>query len=322
MWKVVVRGGAVAIAGVVMATLPFGAVAQDTPDLRFAYVTTARGHAEAVMEAGARQAAADLGVALGYESVRSVDPVRVAERIDAAVAAGPDGLVIAADDIVPMGTSIREAAAVGIPIVWVGQQTDTSPPRGVDLRVVPDDTLAGLAAGRQLGILGVRNALCLKVDVHMSADSRCSGAAKGLAEGGGRMDVLTAIDPAGDPSGVRGAVAARLLADPTIDGVLMTDASSTPQTLAAIMALGRPSDPTVAAFGIDTDVLDALDAGTMAFAVDGQPFLHGYLPIMALALDTRAGLSLGGREPLVVGSVIVTREDAAQVRTSYELGVR
>jgi simple sugar transport system substrate-binding protein len=102
----------------------------------------------------------------------------------------------------------------------------------------------------------------------------------------------------------------------------MTDAASTSRTLGAITGVGRSFGLTLATFDIGADALDALEAGEMAFAVDQQPFLQGFLPVMALALYARAGLAAGGGDQLQVGSVMVTQEDAAQVRTLHQLGVR
>jgi ABC-type sugar transport system substrate-binding protein len=182
MSKIVVSCSTVALAGLFLAVLPFGGVARDRAALHFTYITTGRGHAAAVMEAGARQAAADLGVTLGYESLRSVDPTRVAERIAAAAAARPDGLVIAIDDIGPLDTPIEAAATMGIRIVTVGPQGDAARSPGVLMHVDTDDTLAGIAAGRQLSVLGVTNVLCLKVDVDDPADGsmlRCGHRTRG-----------------------------------------------------------------------------------------------------------------------------------------------
>jgi simple sugar transport system substrate-binding protein len=128
------------------------------------------------------------------------------------------------------------------------------------------------------------------------------------------MDLLTALDPAGDPSGIRGAVAARLRADPTIDGILMADAASTSQALGAIKDADRLDTITLATFDLGVDALDALAAGEMAFAVDQQPFLQGYLAVMSLTLYVRDGLLPGGGGPILVGPVMVTQEQAARVR--------
>jgi simple sugar transport system substrate-binding protein len=322
MSKSIVLSAAVALAGVVVAVLPSGGLAQDRGALHLTFITTDRGHAAATMAAGARQAAADLGVTLGYDALRTVDPTRVGERIAAAVAEGPDGLVIAVDDVEAVGAPIEAAAALGIPVVSVGVDRDAPRTPGVLLQVGSDETQAGIAAGRQLGDLGVANALCLQVDVGEPWASRCAGAASGLAASGGSMSVLTAIDPAGDPSGPRGAVAARLLADPSIDGILITDPASTSQTLGAITAVGRDDSLTLATFEVGADALDALEAGEMAFAVDPQPFLQGYLAVMSLALYAQEGLLVGGGEPLRTGLAMVTQQDAARVRDLLEQGVR
>jgi simple sugar transport system substrate-binding protein len=190
------------------------------------------------------------------------------------------------------------------------------------LHVSTDESVAGMAAGRQLAALGVTNGLCLTVEVGEPAGVRCSGAATALARNRGVMDVLTALDPWGDPSGIRGALAARLRTDPTIDGILMTDAASTSQALSAVKDAGRLASITLGTFDPGTDALDALEAGELTFAIEQQPFLQGYLALMSLALYVLDGLLPGGGGPVTVGPVVVTRQEATRVRELVRQGIR
>jgi hypothetical protein len=61
MSKVVVSSSAVVLVGLFIAVLPLGGVAQDRAAPHLSYIATGRGHDAAVMESGARQAAADQG---------------------------------------------------------------------------------------------------------------------------------------------------------------------------------------------------------------------------------------------------------------------
>jgi simple sugar transport system substrate-binding protein len=305
------------IAGTLALGVPVAVQAQPSADVRIAFITAGRpGDASKVMVKGAKQAATDLGVEIDVRSVRSSRPDAVEQAVSTAVAERPDGLVVSADTTGALEAAITASGDTPTVAVGPGEPTVT----GAVVHIATDESEARAVAGRQLADLGVTNALCLMVDSTARTRARCSSAAKALGAGGGVMDVLTALDPQGDPSGIRGAVAARLRRDPAIDGILMTDPESTSQTLGAIRDAER-SDVTLATFDLGDDALDALEAGEMAFAVDQQPFLRGYLAVLALASYLRDGLVIGGGRPVSVASVLVTKQDAARVR-ELEQGIR
>ncbi len=313
----------VVLIGMLTTGLPAAAQAPRQTEVHVIFIAAALpGHAADVMANGARRAAADIGVHLDYRALRAADLDRVDLLVDAGVASPPDGLVFATEDSESLPVSIEAAIGAGIPVVSVGPRSDRMPAPGILMHVETDTALAGNEAGRQLAALGVSNALCLRVDVWQKGNVRCSSAAAAFAERGGAMGVLNALDPAGDPSGIRGAVAARLRADPTIDGLLMTDVASTSQALGAVKDAGRLTTMTLATFDLAPDALDALAAGEMAFAVDEQPFLQGYLAVMSLALGIRDGPMHGRGERILVQPVMVTQQDAAWVRQLERKGIR
>jgi len=299
-----------ALSFVLTAVIGSVGTAQDEDETSLVLISAAGGPATVVMENGARQAAEDLGVSLVVRSAGLGSSV--ADAIDAAVATRPDGIAVAVEaiDDLPLA-SVDAAAASRVPVIAVGPLDDAATPPGVLLRIGPDEVPAGTEAGERLGGLGVTKALCLRVATRRPDADRCTGAAAGVAETGGSMEVLLALDPAGDPSGIRGAVAARLLGDPTIDGVLLTDAASTSQVVAAIADAGRDSTVELATIGIGADALDAIEAGEMAFAVDQRPFRQGYLAVLAMTAYARDGLVLGNGEPLPVTCAVVTPAGAS-----------
>ena len=307
------------------AALPVVGQDPDPGQVRIAFVTPAQPDWPwGVVENGARQAAADLGtdVALEYRAVASTVRARLAQGIDAAVASRPDAIAVSLPDADSVLRAIEAAVATGIPVVAVGSGRDVIGRLGLHAQVGVDESVAGTAAGRRLGELGVRHAICLTVDSGDPWDTRCRSAVAGLAESGGTMDLLVALDPAGDPVGPRAALAARLQADDTIDAVITASAGSVAQALQAIDDADASARVRLATFDLGPDALDALEAGDMILAVDQQPFLQGYLAVMTLALHEQSLLTPGGGRPILTGPSFVTQADAAVVRTLMDQGVR
>ena len=77
-----------------------------------------------------------------------------------------------------------------------------------------------------------------------------------------------------------------------------------------------------ATFDLGVDPLNALIAGEMDFAVDQQQFLQGYLPVNFLTLLDRYQLMPGGGLPVLSGPNFVTAENAADVLSLSEAGIR
>ena len=63
-------------------------------------------------------------------------------------------------------------------------------------------------------------------------------------------------------------------------------------------------------------------AGDVAFAVDQQPYLQGYLPVVFFALKVRNGNDVGGGQPVYSGPGFVTKDNAAQVKQFAAAGTR
>jgi simple sugar transport system substrate-binding protein len=139
----------------------------------------------------------------------------------------------------------------------------------------------------------------------------------GLRVGVERFQVDGQSRPDGRP---RGEIESKLRNDPSIDAVLTLDPDV---AIAARDAVARAgSRARIATFDLSADVVDAIKAGAILFAVDQQQYLQGYLPVVFLALYARNGNTTGGGLPVLTGPGFVTAANADQVERLAKAGTR
>jgi simple sugar transport system substrate-binding protein len=282
-------------------------------DFRFVVVT----HGQAsdpfwsVAANGVEAAGEDMGVTVEYQAPGTFDMVEMAQLIDAAVASEPDGLVVSLPDADALGPSIEAAVAAGIPVITMNSGSDVFADLGVLVHVGQTEFEAGLIAGQRFKEEGVKNPICLNQEVGNAAlDLRCDGFFEGL----GIEGEVIAVD-LDDPTSTTETVAGALQNNPDIDGILTLGPTGAAPTIAALEESGQLGEIAFATFDLSPEVLEAIDAGDMLFAVDQAQYLQGYLPIVFLTkyLETGA-LPLGSVNRVVLtGPQIVTAETASQV---------
>jgi simple sugar transport system substrate-binding protein len=86
--------------------------------------------------------------------------------------------------------------------------------------------------------------------------------------------------------------------------------------------LGVTGKVKLATFDLSPEVLDAITAGDMLFAIDQQQYLQGYLAIVAMNLYVTNLNTVGGGEPLLTGPGFVTKDNAAKVKSLSAAGTR
>jgi simple sugar transport system substrate-binding protein len=301
---------ALLVLGVAGATTAQGGQTTPTPPRIAFIVQRTDGSADwPAIRNGARDAAALLGVDLAYRTVSNWPAV--ASAVDQMLASEPDAVAIASADRARLDDEVDRIGSAGIPLIavrWIG---DPWQPDEVLARVGMDPDVAGRAAGEQLVARGATHAICVKGFLQVAdLDVRCRAAGEVLAQAGGRMDDLIALDPPGDPSGIQGAIAARLRQDPSIDGVLLSGTERVEQAARAIAAADDAHRIAAGVVGTDPQTQAAIDAGELDFAVASQPYLEGYLPVSFLSLFLDRGLVAGAGEPVMTGPVVI--EAAAQ----------
>ena len=262
------------------------------------------------IEAGSRQ----MDVQVNYRAPDVYDVGTMRDLIDAAVATEPDGLVVSipSEAVAP---SIQRAVRAGIPVVSINSGSDVSRRVGTLAHIGQPEEVAGLKAGRRLAATGARNALCVNQEPgNDGLDRRCAGFGRAMRAAGGTSRVLAVDDK--DVPGTRRRLA-RASAVEGVDAVLTLN-----NTGAEIATDVVPRRVRLATFDYSPKVLEALRSGRILFAVDQQPYLQGYLPIVFLAERKRYGLFPAQGEVIPTGPSFVTRETAAQAARLSQLGIR
>ncbi|HET9660109.1 MAG TPA: sugar ABC transporter substrate-binding protein [Thermomicrobiales bacterium] len=273
-----------------------------------------------VVQNGVAQAGTDMGVNVQYQAPGTFDMVAMAQLIDAAVATSPEGLVVSIPDADALSDSIKAAIDAGIPVISMNSGSDVAAELGVLTHVGQTEYEAGKGGGERMGEAGVTNAICVNQEVGNAAlDLRCQGFADGLAESGGTSTVVGV--ELSDPTGAQQRISAALTADSSIDGVLTLGPTGAAPALAALEESGQLGTMKIATFDLSPDVLDAIEAGNMLFAIDQQQYLQGYLPVVLLTLYN-TNLNTIANPVLMTGPGFVTQDTAARVKALAEAGTR
>lgn len=263
---------------------------------------------------GVNAAAADLadrGVTVNYSAPQTFDMNAMSQLITAAVGKKPQGLVVSIPDATALGPAIQSAVAAGIPVVSANSGSDVYKSLGILTHVGQDEYPAGKGAGEQMAAAGVKNAICINQEVGNAAlDARCKGFADGL--GSSAKSTVVQVD-LNDQTGAANSIVAALQADSTIDGIMALGPTGAAPALVALNQLGKAGQIHLATFDLSPDVLQAIKAGTIDFAIDQQQFLQGYLPIQILTYYDLYGLLPGGGAPIYTGPGFVTKHNVDTV---------
>lgn len=270
---------------------------------------------------GAGDAARDMGIRLEYQAPSSFDMVRMSQLIDAAVASRPDAMVLSVPDPDALASSIKAAVAAGIPALSINSGDEAWERLGFLGHIGQTEYESGRAAGERLVASGAKRVLCVNHEVgNLSLDTRCRGLGDGLTRGGATMQVL-AVSLA-DPEDATRRIQGALARDPVVDGLLTLGPGGAAPALAALRESGRLGRIAVGTFDLTPEVLAAVRDGRLVFAIDQQPYLQGYLPIVLLAKYLETKTMPGGGQIIRTGPTFVTRETAADVIALAERGIR
>ena len=108
----------------------------------------------------------------------------------------------------------------------------------------------------------------------------------------------------------------------SIDGVMTLGPGGAEPALTALSASGLDRRIKVATFDLSPEVLAAVRDKKMLFAVDQQPYLQGYLPVMLLAERSSHLLFPAKGELIPTGPQFVTPANAARVIDLSRRGFR
>ncbi len=269
-----------------------------------------------VVKRGADAAAADLGVTVVWKP--GVNDAQVMVRdIEAAVSEGTDGIGASLPDPAALVGPLQDAVANGIPVITLNSGSNDYQNIGALTHVGQTEVVAGNGAGLRFNAAGATKVLCAQQEQgNVGLTERCQGLEETF--NGEVVSEFMGLDA--DTAEQQNTISATLAADTDIDGVLGVGPVITMSALRAAQDLGR--DMTIGGFDMTPELLAAIEAGDVAFTIDQQQYLQGYLTVLFLYLNVTNQNTVGGGLPVLTGPGFVTPDNAADVVALSEQGTR
>ncbi|UBI08961.1 substrate-binding domain-containing protein [Corynebacterium coyleae] len=263
---------------------------------------------------GAEDAAKKDNIELRYSS----DPQapNQANLVRSAVDAGVDGIAVTMPNAEAIGPAARNAVDHGIPVVGLNAGMNKYQDYGMTGFFGQDETVAGNAAGERLKEEGKKKVLCIIHEQgNSSQEARCDGVRNGL---GGDVELLYVNGQ--DLTSVQSTITSKLSQDKSFDTVFALQAPVAMRATESVRQSG--SEAQVATFDTNAELVDAIADGRVAFAVDQQPYLQGYLAVDSLWIAKRNGGTLGGGRPVYTGPSFVDKSNVDKVAEAAKAGMR
>ncbi len=274
----------------------------------------------ATVKRGGDDAARQTGVAVSYRAPDTDDLQAMKRLVEGAIADRPDGLVVSLPDAKVLGPAIEEAERAGIPVVTINSGSDEYKRLGVLAHVGQPEYQAGVGAGERMAAAGVRRAACVDHEAgNAGLAARCRGFAAGMRRHGGTSKVV--MVRLQDLAGTRRTLS-QVVASGRYDGIMTLGPAGAIPALAALNAGGLAERIKLATFDLSPEVLEAVRRGRMRFAVDQQPYLQGYLPVIMLSEEVKHGIFPAKGELIRTGPHFVTKATADQAMRLSAQGIR
>ena len=303
----------IAVAALSVAAVAFGAspAMADPQHPHFVFVSHAPDSDSwwSVIKNALKVAAKQMDVGVDYRNPPTGDLGDMARIIEQASASKPDGLISTIADFNVLQGPLADTVKKGIPLITVNSGTiEQSQKLGALLHIGQPEYDAGLAAGKRAKAQGGRDFICVNHYISNTASvDRC----KGFADGMGLPLGNHMIDSTLDPATVKTRVSAFLHDHPSIDTIIALGPSSAEPTIDVVKDAQLTGKVYFGTFDLSARISAAIKDGTISYAIDQQPYLQGYLPVVLLANYVRYGVI--PPNSVNSGPGFVTKDTIAQV---------
>jgi len=256
------------------------------------------------IRAGAQAAAKQEGITLKYSN--NNDAGQQATLVQNAIDSKVDGIAVTLAYADQVGPAAQKAVQAGIPTVAFNSGISDYQKYGIGMYFGSDEDLAGQSAGQKMTSAGGGKAICVVQEQgSVALEARCAGVKKTFPN----TENLQ-VNGADLPS-VQQTIGAKLQQDPSISYVVTLGA---PIALAALQAkTGANSKAKIVTFDLNADVAKDIQAGTIEFSIDQQPYVQGYMAVTSLWLSLTNGNDLGGGKPVLTGPSFVDKSNIAKI---------
>ncbi|AKE40266.1 ABC-type sugar transport system, periplasmic component [Corynebacterium kutscheri] len=290
----------------------------DTPRLTVSFIT----HGAPgdtfwdLVRTGAEDAAQKNNIELRYSS----DPQapNQANLVQSAIDAKVDGIALTLPNAQAIGPVAKKAALADIPVVALNAGMDSYRDYNISAFFGQEEKYAGSLAGKRLQEDGARHVLCvIHEQGNSSQEARCAGVAEGA-----HADVELLYVNGQDLASAQATIQAKLVQDPSIDWIMSLVAPVALRASEAVSSLGNNRQVKIATFDTNAELVDAINTGAVAWAVDQQPYLQGYMAVDALWLAHRNGSTVGGSRPVYTGPSFIDSTNVQLIEQAAKEGLR
>lgn len=325
--KSVLKGLAGLAMGVAMVAAPLVATAQEAVDSGMTIYFQLGGNpgdsATLARELGARDAARILKVNL-MEQHAGWDPQKMLVQANEALAAAPDAIVVMGHPGTDAMTSfINKAREAGIVVV-------------VNNNALPGTSMSyfgldNFGAGKNLANLTIEKGGLKEGDKVVVYGAFIEGA-PGNDVAKGTVEVLTekkiafdelqwSNEAVADPSLSVPVLVAYLEANPDTKAIIVPGHSGITAVLGKVLADAgkQPGEVVASGFDISAGAIQGLKDGYITVVLDQQPYLQGFMPVVAAVLEKKYGLA--GLN-LNTGGGSVTKDNVEALEALVKTGIR
>jgi len=258
-----------------------------------------------------KEASTTMQVQVDYRNPSTGDLADMARIIEQAIASNPDGLIVSIADFDVLKKPLKKAEKKGIPVITINSGTaQQSKDLGALLHVGQEEYDAGYGAGIKAKASGVKQFLCVNHYITNPASiERCQGYADAI----GVSLTKSMIDSSQDPSSIEKKVQAYLRRNPETNGILTLGPTSAHPTIRALNRVKNVENIHFSTFDFSQEIASAIDNGTIAFSIDQQPYLQGYMPVVMLSLYVRYGIYPSNN--MKAGPAYITLDNVDSVRS-------
>jgi len=254
---------------------------------------------------GAQAAAKNHNVTLKYSN--DPDSGKQATLIQNAIDSKVAGIATTLPDPPAIGPAAQAALKAGIPVVAFNAGKDQYQKYGISMYFGSDEDLAGQTVGKKI------------VQTTPSSHTICVIQEQGQVQLEGRCAGVKKTDPNSqvlyvngrDLPAVQQTIGAKLQQDKTITDVVTLGGDIALAAQKATKDAG--SKAKIATFDLNAEVAQQIQTGGIAFSVDQQPYVQGYMAVTSLWLNLTNGNDIGGGGPVLTGPSIVDQSNIAKI---------
>lgn len=230
-----------------------------------------------------RDAAADFQVTVDYRNPPNGDLADMTRLVEQAAARRYDAVIVSIADIDVLRKPLKDVTAKRIPLVTINSGTPKqSEELGAVMHVGQPEYEAGFAAGQRARAAGIKSFVCVN---HYATNPASFERCRGFAEAIGADYRTSTLDTNGvDPGVIESKVSAWMRAKPGTQAVLALSPDGASPALGALAKLRRKGKTWFATFDLSDEIVRGIKDGSIAFAIDQQPYLQGYIPVAVLAI--------------------------------------